>query len=42
MGRGALDSEYAESLIAAAVRSNDYREGRAAFAQKRPAAFKGN
>ncbi|MGH8757898.1 MAG: enoyl-CoA hydratase-related protein [Burkholderiales bacterium] len=42
MGRGSLDTEYAESLIAAAVRSNDYREGRAAFAEKRPADFKGN
>jgi len=41
MGRGSLDSGAAEALIAAAVRSDDYREGRAAFAAKRPPAFKG-
>jgi enoyl-CoA hydratase/carnithine racemase/carbon monoxide dehydrogenase subunit G len=40
-GRGALDSDAAEQLIAAAVNSHDYREGRVAFAAKRTPAFEG-
>jgi enoyl-CoA hydratase/carnithine racemase/carbon monoxide dehydrogenase subunit G len=42
MGRGALDSDLAEELIAAAGKSNDYHEGRKAFAEKRQPQFQGN
>ena len=42
MGRGALDSELAEALIATAGKSNDYHEGRKAFAEKREPHFQGN
>ena len=42
MGRGALDSDLAEALIAAAGKSNDYHEGRKAFAEKREPQFQGN
>ena len=42
MGRGALDSDLAEDLIAAAGKSNDYQEGRNAFAEKREPQFQGN
>ena len=42
MGRGALDSDLAEELIAAAGKSNDYQEGRKAFAEKREPKFQGN
>jgi enoyl-CoA hydratase/carnithine racemase len=42
MGRGALDSDLAEELIAAAGKSNDYHEGRKAFAEKRAPQFQGN
>ncbi len=42
MGRGALDSDLAEELIAAAGKSNDYQEGRKAFAEKREPEFRGN
>jgi enoyl-CoA hydratase/carnithine racemase len=42
MGRGALDSDLAEELIAAAGKSNDYQEGRNAFASKREPQFQGN
>ena len=42
MGRGATDSELAEELIAAAGKSNDYHEGRQAFAEKREPQFQGN
>ena len=41
MGLGALDAGRAEALIAAASASEDYREGRAAFAQKRAPRFQG-
>lgn len=41
MGAGALDLGQAEALIAAAAGSEDYREGRAAFAEKRAARFLG-
>jgi enoyl-CoA hydratase/carnithine racemase len=41
MGDGALDFEAAQAFIDFASDSDDYREGRAAFAQKRPPAFKG-
>jgi len=42
MGRGALDTDLAEDLIAAAGKSNDYHEGRKAFAEKREPRFQGN
>ena len=42
MGRGALDSDLAEELIAVAGKSNDYHEGRKAFAEKREPQFQGN
>jgi len=42
MGRGALDGDLAEELIAAAGKSNDYQEGRKAFAEKREPQFRGN
>ena len=42
MGRGALDSDLAEELIAAAGKSSDYQEGRKAFAEKREPKFQGN
>jgi enoyl-CoA hydratase/carnithine racemase len=41
MGTGALDLDRAEALIAAAAGSADYREGRAAFAEKRAPRFLG-
>lgn len=41
MGLGALDAGRADALIAAASASEDYREGRAAFAQKRAPRFQG-
>lgn len=41
MGPGALDLDGAERLIAAAADSADYREGRAAFAEKRPPRWQG-
>ena len=42
MGAGALDLAQAEALIAAASASADYREGRAAFAEKRTPRFQGH
>jgi enoyl-CoA hydratase/carnithine racemase len=42
MGAGALDLQHAEALIAAAAGSADYREGRAAFAEKRAPRFQGH
>jgi enoyl-CoA hydratase/carnithine racemase len=41
MGPGALDLADAERIIAHASNSDDYREGRDAFATKRPPEFKG-
>jgi enoyl-CoA hydratase/carnithine racemase/carbon monoxide dehydrogenase subunit G len=41
MGTGGLDPGRAEALIAAAAGSEDYREGRAAFAEKREPKFQG-
>ena len=41
MGTGALDLAHAEALIAAAAASDDYREGRAAFSEKRAPRFQG-
>jgi enoyl-CoA hydratase/carnithine racemase/carbon monoxide dehydrogenase subunit G len=41
MGTGALDVNRSAAVIAAAAGSDDYREGRAAFAEKRPAKFMG-
>ena len=41
MGTGALDLDRAEAMIAAAASSDDYREGRVAFAEKRSAKFQG-
>jgi enoyl-CoA hydratase/carnithine racemase/carbon monoxide dehydrogenase subunit G len=42
MGTGALDLAHAQALIAAAAASEDYREGRAAFAEKRAPRFHGH
>ena len=41
MGPGALDLDAAERLIAEAADSADYREGRSAFAEKRPRRWQG-
>lgn len=41
MGPGDLNLARAEELIASAAGSGDYREGRQAFAEKRPPDFKG-
>ncbi|GAB7541261.1 enoyl-CoA hydratase-related protein [Cupriavidus sp. 8B] len=41
MGTGVLDLARSEALIAAAAGSDDYREGRAAFAEKREPKFQG-
>lgn len=41
MGTGALDLQHAERLIEAAAGSEDYREGRAAFGEKRAPGFQG-
>jgi enoyl-CoA hydratase/carnithine racemase len=41
MGSGTLDLEEAQSIIAHAANSDDYREGRDAFAAKRVPRFKG-
>lgn len=41
MGTGTLDLVHADALIAAAAASEDYREGRAAFGEKRAPRFKG-
>jgi len=40
-GRGTIDLDAAEQLIAAAAQSDDYREGREAFAGKRKPNFRG-
>jgi len=41
MGAGALDPTAAQQLIDAASDSEDFREGRRAFVEKRPARFRG-
>jgi enoyl-CoA hydratase/carnithine racemase len=41
MSAGSLDLDHAEKLIAAAAASEDYREGREAFGEKRPPRFQG-
>src|SRR5262245_55515788 len=41
MGPGALDMEVAQWLIDAASDSEDYNEGRRAFAENRPPRFRG-
>lgn len=41
MGDGALDTKAAQSFIDRVSASEDYEEGRRAFAEKRPSAFKG-
>jgi enoyl-CoA hydratase/carnithine racemase len=40
-GRGSLDLQHAERLIAQAAASEDYREGRKAFAARRAPDFQG-
>ncbi len=41
MGPGALDEKFAQAFIDRVSDSDDYKEGRKAFAEKRPPAFKG-
>jgi enoyl-CoA hydratase/carnithine racemase len=41
MGKGLLDLDAAQQMIERASNSFDYREGRSAFAEKRPPAFRG-
>ncbi|MBQ8105905.1 MAG: enoyl-CoA hydratase/isomerase family protein [Afipia sp.] len=41
MGQGALETKAAQSFIDQVSASEDYEEGRRAFAEKRPAIFKG-
>lgn len=42
MGPGCLDEEAANAFIDQVSDSDDYKEGRKAFAEKRPAAFRGS